>query len=354
VQSSVFDFANLEDSLRAINGDGYVYRRNGMPNADELGRAVAALEGGEAGLATNSGMSAIAAVVFSQCSAGDRVVVQRDAYGGSAALLEADACRFGIDYAAVDAYDLAAFAAALKGGARPPRLAIVETVSNPLLQCVDIAAIAGSCRAAGTLLAVDNTFATPLRDRPLALGADVVIHSATKFLAGHHDVAAGVVVASRSVVAEARSFVTRMGLGAPPFDAWLAVRGLRTLHLRMERAWETATELGRRLRDHGAARAVFGVERCALVTIDVGSREAASRLISALRLITLTPSLGGVTTTASHPATSSHRALTAARRAALGIGDGIVRFSIGVEAVDDLWRDLASALRAPTAARPDS
>jgi cystathionine beta-lyase/cystathionine gamma-synthase len=346
VQASVFDFATIEDSLPAMTGDGYVYRRNGMPNADELGAAVAALEGAEAGLATGSGMSAIAAIVLSACRTGDRVVVQRDAYGGSMALLDVDLRRLGVEVEAADAYDVEAFARAVAGGDRPPaRLVLIETVSNPLLRCTDVAAIARVCNDADVRLVVDNTFATPLRDRPLAQGAAIVIHSVTKFLAGHHDVSAGAVVGPRAAVDAARGVAIRMGLGAPPFDAWLAVRGLRTLHLRMERAWATAAELAHRLGAHPTVRAVHTAERCALVTIDVGSREVASRVVAGLRMITLSPSLGGVTTTASHPATSSHRALTPDARAAAGIGDGLLRFSIGVEAIEDVWRDLAHALR---------
>jgi cystathionine beta-lyase/cystathionine gamma-synthase len=342
VQTSVWDFATIEDSLPAMTGEGYVYRRNGLPNADELGAAVAALEGAEDGIATASGMGAIAAAVLSLCGAGDKVILQADAYGGSTALLAVDGGRLGLEIVSADVYDQDAFDRVAAGA----RVALVETVSNPLLRCVDVAALAARCRRHGVTLIVDNTFSTPLRDRPLADGADLVMHSVTKFLSGHHDISAGALVGSRALIDKARGLSVRMGLGAAPLDSWLAVRGLRTLHLRMERAWATSAELARRLGGHPAVRRVHAAERCAMLSIDLGSRAAASRLVAALRLITLSPSLGGVTTTASHSATSSHRALTPAQREAAGIGEGLLRLSIGVEHVDDVWRDLAAGLDA--------
>ncbi|WP_428263207.1 trans-sulfuration enzyme family protein [Haliangium sp.] len=346
-QTSVFDFASIDDSLPALDGQGYVYARDGLPNADELGAAVAALEGAAAGVATSSGMGAITAAVLSLARAGDRIVLQRDAYGGSLALLERDLTRLGMTITTVDARDLDAFDRALADPA-PAALALVESVSNPLLGVADLGALAARCRARGTALVCDNTFATPLRApaaaRPLALGVDLVVHSATKFLGGHGDLCAGVLVGDRERVAAARGLVIRMGLGAAPLDAWLAVRGLRTLDVRMQRAWATAADMAGRLAEHDAVHAVRSAERCALISVDLGTGAAARAFIAALTTITLSPSLGSVTTTASHPASSSHRALSPEARAAAGIGDGLVRLSIGLEAVDDLWRDIAAAL----------
>lgn len=341
-QTSVFDFPSVESSASALAGDGYAYCRNGLPNPDELGAAVAVLEGAEAGVATSAGMSAIAAAVLATARAGDRVVVQQDAYGGSLDLLRRDLARLGMTVEAVDPADAGAFDRALEGAA----VALVETISNPLLRVADIAALGAACRRRGVRLICDNTFATPLRDRPLAQGADLVVHSATKFLGGHGDLCAGVVVGVRAVMGEIRGLVTRMGLGTAPMDAWLAVRGLRTLDVRMQRAWATAATLAARLRQHAAVRTVHGVERCALVSVDLGDMAAAGRFIERLALITLSPSLGGVTTTASHAATSSHRGMAPEARAAAGIGDGLVRLSIGLEAADDVWRDIERALAA--------
>ena len=240
----------------------------------------------------------------------------------------------------VNAYDLEAVQTAIEGAA----LLLVESISNPLLRRVELPALAGLCRGAAAKLIVNNTFATPLGCRPLAEGADLVVHSVTKFLSGHHDVSAGAVVGDAASVAASRGVANRFGLTARPFDAWLAVRGIRTLEVRMRRAWASAAELARRLADHEAVHEVYATERCALVSFDVGSREAAERVVRALSLITLTPSLGGVTTTVSHAASSSHRALSADERAAAGIGDGLLRVSLGLEDWSDLWQDLRAAL----------
>ncbi len=344
-QVSVFDFASIEESLPALAGQGYAYRRYGVPNTDELGEAIAALEEAPAGVATGSGMGAIAAAVLSIVRAGDRIVCQRDAYGGTRGFFDADLARLGVAIDYVDVYDQAAFARAIDGAA----VALVETVSNPLLRCIDLAAIVDRAHQANAKVIVDNTFATPLRDRPITSGADLVIHSATKFLGGHHDLCAGAVVGASELVNAARGVIRRMGLHAAPLEAWLAVRGIRTLALRMQHAWRSAAVLAQRLHDArlGDSRRlenVYSSDRCALVSFDLGSRVAAERVVAAFELITLSPSLGGVTTTASHPASSSHASLSEAERREAGIGDGILRLSIGIESVEDVWADLERAL----------
>jgi cystathionine beta-lyase/cystathionine gamma-synthase len=338
-QTSVYDFPTIEASLPALAGEGgHVYARHGVPNSDSLGRAVAALEGAEAGLATSSGMGAIAAAVLSACSAGDRVLVQGDAYGGTTALFERDFARLGIDVEMVDAYDAEALSRGLPGA----KLVLVESIANPLLATVDVEVVANACHENGARLVVDNTFATPLGRQPLAQGADLVVHSVTKFLGGHHDLCAGALVGESGWVRAAHGVAARMGLTAAPFTAWLAVRGIRTLDVRMRRAWETAAELATRLRGLGGVRTVYSADRCALVSFDVGSYEAAEHLVASLALITLSPSLGGATTTISHPATSSHRALSEQTRERLGIGPGLLRISVGIENVEDVWSDLSS------------
>ena len=340
-QNSVFDFESIEESVPALAGrGGHFYRRHGVPNTDELAAAVAALEGAEAALAASSGMGAIACAVLSMCSAGDRLLVQQDAYGGTTALLDRDLARLGVTCVRVDAYDVAGVSAQLAGA----RMLLVESLSNPLLRETDVPALAAACRAAGVTLMVDNTFATPVRDRPLAAGADLVVHSATKFLGGHHDVVAGVLCGRAPLIEAATSFAARIGLVAAPFDAWLAVRGLRTLEVRMRRAWATTAELAGRLAGHPAVRRVHAAERSALVSFDAGDLAAAEQVVRGCRLITLSPSLGGVTTTLSHSASSSHRNLSVQERAAAGIGEGLLRVSVGLEDVDDLWADLSAAL----------
>jgi len=343
-QTSVFDFDSIEDSDGPLAGrGGYVYARYGLPNARSLELTLAALEGADDALATSSGMSAVACCVLAAAKAGERVLVQRDAYGGTLALLARDFARLGIAFESVDAYDVAAVDAAL---ARPAKVVIVETLSNPLVREVDVAKLAAVCRGRGALLAVDNTFATPVLRRPIEQGADLVIHSATKFLGGHHDLCAGVLAGGASFVAEARGVAKRFGMTAAPLDAWLACRGVRTLDVRMERAQATTSALAAWLRADRRVRAVHHPGWGAMLSFDVGGLAAASRVVRALSLVTLTPSLGGTTTTASHSATSSHRGMTADERAALGIGDGLLRLSVGLEAIDDLVRDLDAALAA--------
>jgi cystathionine beta-lyase/cystathionine gamma-synthase len=339
--SSVFDFDSIEASIGPLEGAGYVYRRNGLPNGDQLATAVAELEGAERAVATSSGMGAITGVLFGLLEAGDVLVLQSDVYGGSRALAERELARLGVEVRTVDPADSAALAEALRGA----RLALFETVSNPLLRILDLGAVLETCRASGAISIVDNTFATPLRDRPIEHGADLVIHSVTKFLGGHHDVCAGVVAGRRDLVLRASSTVTRMGLQASPMDSWLAVRGLRTLELRMERAWSNAVAIAEALRAEPAVRAVHAAERCALVTFEVADFEAANAMVERLQLITLSPSLGGVATTASHPATSSHKNLSPEAREAAAISGGMLRLSVGIERADDVIADLTAALR---------
>jgi cystathionine beta-lyase/cystathionine gamma-synthase len=339
-QQSVFDFPTIEASLGPLAGEGYVYRRIASPNADDLAATVAALEGAEDGIAAGSGMAAIAAALFSILEAGDAVVVQADVYGGTRALLDGELARLGIEARTVDPADAAGLERALAGA----RVAVFETLSNPLLRELDSAAVLGACRRYGVVSVIDNTFATPLRQRPLEDGADLVVHSVTKFLGGHHDLGAGVLVGGAERIAAARAALIRIGLQAAPLDCWLAVRGIRTLEVRMQRAWATAAKVAGFLRGHPGIAAVHSADRCALVSFDAGDYDRASALIAGLSLITLSPSLGGVVTTASHAATSSHRNLSPEERRAGGIGDGLIRLSIGLEDAGDVIGDLEGAL----------
>ena len=343
-QTSVFDFDTIESADAPLAGaGGYVYARYGLPNPRTLELTVAALEGTADALATSSGMSAIACCVLAAARAGDRVLLQADAYGGTLGLLRGDLSRLAIETELVDAYDPAAVARAL---ARPAKLMIVETLSNPLVRETDVATLARVCRERGALLAVDNTFATPVLRRPAADGADLVLHSATKFLGGHHDLCAGVLCGTAEFVGAARGVAKRFGMTAAPFDAWLACRGLRTLDVRIERAQANTRSLAAWLRADTRVRAVHHPGWGAMLSFDTGSAEAASRVVAAARLLTLTPSLGGTTSTLSHPATSSHRGMPAQERRALGIGDGLLRLSAGLESIEDLTADLGAALAA--------
>ncbi|HEY8369457.1 MAG TPA: aminotransferase class I/II-fold pyridoxal phosphate-dependent enzyme [Thermodesulfobacteriota bacterium] len=367
VPAAVHEFEGLGqiDDLYEGRAPGYIYYRNGGPNQAALAAAVAALEGHGApeppeGVAAASGMGAIAAVLFALCRAGDHVVAQSDLYGVTRALLEEEGARLGIETTFVDATD----AAALEAAFRPTtRLVLVETLSNPLVRVADLEGAARVARARGAALVVDNTFATPIHCRPLARGADVVVHSTAKMLSGHDDVGGGLAVAAPALAARIRATAVRLGPTLSAFDAWLALRGLRTLPLRAERAAANAAELAARLAghpsvaavhypglpghaQHARARALLSGGFGAMLAFEVrGGREGADRVLGRLTLIRLAPSLGGVATTTSHPASTSHRPLPADARRALGIGDGLIRLSVGIEGVEDLWRDLESALR---------
>ncbi len=340
--NSVIEFDSLEASLGPLAGEGgYCYARHGMPNGRSLELTMAALEGGEDALATSSGMAAIGCILLAAAGAGDRILLQRDAYGGTGALIATDFGRLGITVELVDAYDPAAVAHALE---RPAKALLVESISNPLVRETDVRALATLCKARGVLLVVDATFSTPVVARPLAEGADVVMHSATKYLGGHHDLCAGLVIGKRDFVERARGVARRFGSIVAPMDAWLASRGLKTLAVRMERAQATAGALAARLRAHAKVKVVHYPGKGALLAFDVGEGAAVSRLIAAFELITLAPSLGGTSTSVSHSASSSHRGLTPEERQALGIGGGLLRVSVGLEAEADLWNDLEQAL----------
>ena len=342
--AAVFDFDSIEDSDAPLAGrGGYVYARYGTPNPRTLELTVAALERTADALATSTGTSAVLGAILACAGSGDLVAVQSDAYGGTLALLDVDLARLGVRCERVDALDLAAVDAALARGAKA---LLVETLSNPLLREAPLAELASLCRARGAVLIVDNTFATPVLRRPAETGADLVVHSATKFLGGHHDLCAGVVAGRADLVAAARGIAKRMGFTASPFDAWLCCRGMKTLAVRVERGQDNARRLVAWLRAGARVGAVHYPGWGALVTFDVGDSGAASRFVRALQLFTLTPSLGGVTTSLSHAATSSHRNMPADARRALGITDGLLRMSVGIESAADLEDDLARAFAA--------
>ena len=342
VQTSVFEFDSIEAAEPALaGGEGYVYARYGMPNARTLEATVAALEGAEAALATSSGMAALLCAILAATKSGDRVLCQADAYGGTRALLERDLTRCGLEVRYVDAYDPAKVGDALLQGAS---LLIVESLSNPLVREVDISAVSWHCRTYKARLLVDNTFATPAFRRPLTRGADLVVHSATKFLGGHHDLCAGVVVGDQDIIAEARGIALRTGCLAAPFDSWLAARGIKTLDVRMQRSQENARILAERIGEHAKVSKLHYPGWGAMLSFDVGSRTAAEQVVRGCTGIPLVPSLGGTETSFSHSASSSHRGLTPEQRAELGIGEGLLRMSVGIEDPEDLWHELSQAL----------
>ncbi len=366
-QTSTFAFRSAEHgaALFAGEGDGFIYTRIGNPTVRALEENVAELENGCAGIATSSGMAAVNTVYLALLSSGDHVVSTASVYGASRVLLEADYGRFGVTAAYIDTTNLAEARRAI----RPEtKLVYVESPSNPSMQVSDIAALAAMAHAHGALVVVDNTFASPYLQKPLDLGADVVLHSVTKFLNGHADVVGGVIVAKDPAVHKRlRRAMVNSGCNMDPHQAFLVIRGLKTLGLRVERAQESAMKVARWLQEqpevasvryigleshpqHALARrqmAGFG----SMIAFELkGGFEAGKRLMDNVRLATLAVSLGGVETLIEHPASMTHACMTPEDRREAGFSDGLVRYSVGIEDVDDLIADLRQALEAAAAA----
>jgi len=335
------------------------YTRYGNPTHKEAEAALCALEGGEAALLTSSGMGAVFAAVMSTVSAGDHVVAQRNLYAGVESLFK-ELPRFGVAVTYVEQSRPEAFAEALRPATR---LLYAETPANPLMTLTDLGAVAGLGRARGITTMVDNTFATPVNQRPLELGIDLVVHSATKYLGGHHDITAGCLVTSKELAERAWRFSLMAGATMSPFDAWLLLRGLRTLGLRVERHNSNALALARFLEGHPRVERVHypGLEShpqhelarrqmrgfTGMLSFELrGSYEEAERVISALRLATYAASLGGYETLVVHPAAMWGLQLTAEQKNEMGVSAGLIRVSVGIEDEQDLIADFARALEA--------
>jgi len=337
---------------------GYEYARTHNRTRRALEMNLAALEGGSDAYCYASGMAATQAVL-TMVKQGDRVVVSDNVYGGTHRLFTKILSRYGVEFAFIDASDARAFDAA----AGSFNLLWIESPTNPLMKVCDIAALAEIAHRRGALLVVDNTFMSPFFQRPLALGADIVVHSTTKFLNGHSDSVGGVAVVKDKAHAEWLKYVQNAaGAILSPFDSWLVLRGTKTLALRMPKHEENARIVATFLREQKKVRKVFwpgfsdhpGHEVHkrqasgfgALISFDLGDREAAQRLLRTVRLCSLGESLGGIETLISHPATMTHAGYTQAERDQLGIGDGLVRISVGCEDGEDLIADLRKAVDA--------
>lgn len=320
----------------------YDYGRSGNPTRDLLAGAIADLEGGAGAVVTATGMAAVT-LALQLVPSGGRVVAPHDCYGGTHRLLAAFARRGLIDVAFVDQRDLTAVERAL---AVPTRLLWIESPSNPLLRLTDIAAVARLGRAAGALVAADNTFLSPALQRPLALGADIVVHSTTKYLNGHSDVVGGAVVARDTTLhQELAWWANCLGVSGAPFDSFLTLRGLRTLHVRIRQHVENAQAVAALLLEHPAVGQVHypGIGAMVSFTLKRGVRAVAA-FLDGLEHFTLAESLGGVESLVAHPATMTHASMDAETRAHAGIGDDLLRLSIGIEAAEDLVADLRAAL----------
>lgn len=339
---------------------GFEYSRSQNPTRFALERALASAEGGRFGFCFASGCAATTTII-QMLDAGDHVVAADDLYGGTVRLFDQVMARRGQRFTYVDPTDPQHVADAIEAGTK---LVWIETPTNPLLKLTDIQAVAKICKERGVLLAVDNTFMSPALQQPLALGADIVMHSTTKYVGGHSDVVGGAVVVRDEGLAQQLAFIQNScGAVAGPQDSYLTLRGLKTLHLRMERHCENAAAVATYLEGHTkvreviypglashpqhtlAARQMSGFGGMISMYVD-GDLEASRRLLTALRVFTLAESLGGVESLVEHPAIMTHASVPADKRAALGIDDGFIRLSVGVEHVQDLLDDLDQALAA--------
>ncbi|MFA7282370.1 MAG: O-succinylhomoserine sulfhydrylase [Sterolibacterium sp.] len=358
--TSSFVFENAAQAAARFSGEetGNVYARFTNPTVTTFQERLAALEGAEGCIATASGMAAILAMIMSLLKGGDHIVASRSIFGATQQLFGNILPKFGIDTDFIDGGDPAVFRAALKPNSR---LIFIETPSNPLTEVFDIAALAQAAHAAGALLAVDNCFCTPALQRPLEFGADLVIHSATKYLDGQGRVLGGAVCGSKALTEEVFKFLRTAGPTLSPFNAWVILKGLETLKIRMQAQSANALELARWLENRSQVTRVFypGLESHpqhalamhqqasggAIVSFEVaGGREAAWRVVDNCRLLSITANLGDTKTTITHPASTTHGRISAEARAASGITEGLLRIAVGLEAVADIETDLARGL----------
>ena len=359
----VYDDAEQAEATFAGDATHYQYTRFGNPTVAAFERRMAVLEGAEACRATATGMAAVNAAMLSHLRAGDRVVASRALFGSCHWIVSTLLPRLGINHDFVDAGDLEGWRAALS---RPARLVLIETPSNPMLEIVDLQAVADLAHAAGALVVVDNVFATPLLQRPLEYGADVVVYSATKHIDGQGRVLGGAVLGRTAWIEDTlQPFIRNTGPSLSPFNAWTLLKGMETLSLRVDAACQRAAALADFLAASSAVSRVWYPARAdhpqhalamrqmtaggTLVTFELaGGKQAAFRFCNALRLIAISNNLGDARSMVTHPATTTHMRIGAEERARLGITDGVVRLSVGLEHALDLRDDIAGALQAAT------
>ena len=359
--TSGYVYGSAEEAAEAFENPDlrYVYSRYGNPTVQMFVDRLCAIEGAEAGVATASGMSAVFTALIGLLRAGDRLVASRALFGSCAFVCTDILPRFGIVTDLVDGTDLAAWERAL---ATPAKAVFLETPTNPQLEIVDLAAVAGLAHDAGATVVVDNVFATPLLQRPLDLGADVAVYSATKHIDGQGRCLGGAILGTKDYCSEALSpFVRHTGPSMSPFNAWVLLKGLETLAVRVERQCRTATEIAHWLEGRaGVSRVLYPfldshpqaelarrqmADGGTVVTFTIeGGRREAFALLNALQLIPISNNLGDAKSLATHPASTTHHRIGAEGRAAVGIGDDMIRLSVGLEHPDDLIRDLDRAL----------
>ncbi|MCA1841370.1 MAG: aminotransferase class I/II-fold pyridoxal phosphate-dependent enzyme [Actinobacteria bacterium] len=359
-QVSDYGYESAEHYSDVINErrPGQVYGRYGGPTTAVLADSLAEIEGAEGGWVFSSGMGAIHSVLMHLAGKGDRIVAARTLYGGTYGLFTAGAERVGIDVDLADATDAESFAEALS---RPAAGVFIEAVANPTFEVADIEGIAAVCRTAGVPLVVDSTVPTPALVNPIALGADIVVHATSKYIGGHHDLMGGAALSDAARTDEIRHLAIRYGTTASAFESWLAIRGLATLGLRMQRHCSNAMAVAQALEDEPSVNRVLypGLpshpqhERASklmkgfggMIAADFGAREEAWRFMDSVKIGRVGSSFGGVRTELTHPASTSHRQFAPEDRAAAGITEGLVRIAVGIEDVDDLLEDFTSAAR---------
>lgn len=347
-QTSVFSFNSLEEMEGYYQGESpYLYTRVGNPNADELANTTARLEGAAEGVAAASGLGAITAAILAVAKSGDHIVAAQDVYGGTFYAMKEELARMGIQTSFVDFEDLSAVEAAI----RPETVILyTESITNPFLRVENVAEVSALAKEKELVLIVDNTFATPFLIKPLELGADLVVHSATKYIGGHSDVSAGVVVGKKEYIAAARARVVNIGMNLSPFESWLACRGAKTLGLRIERQSANAEKVAGWLRAHSKVEKVFYPANVsergngAIVTIDLAKDTDEFAFFRSLGWIGIIPSLAGVETSVSWPFGTSHRSLNAEEKAAVGVSEKTIRISIGIEEAQEIIGQFEQAL----------
>jgi methionine-gamma-lyase len=360
-QTSTFAFENCAQGAARFAGEegGFIYTRMGNPTISRIEEAVSILEGGAGGLATGSGMSALCTILWALLNQGDHLIGTSSVYGPSRVVIERDFSRFGVESTFVDTSDLSAVELALKPNTK---IIFVETPANPTIVLSDIEAISKMAKAHGATLVVDNTFASPVLQRPIELGADVVMHSMTKFINGHTDVVAGMIVpATKDLLEKIRKVHYYFGACMDPHQAWLVLRGFKTLALRVHACQENAQKVAEFLEAHPkvewvrypglkshpqhelAERQMDGPG--ALISFEIkGGLEGGTKLLDNVELMTLAVSLGGIETLIQHPSSMTHAAMPRDARLAAGITDGLVRVSIGCEDVEDIIADFENAM----------
>ncbi len=360
-QATVYAFDALEDLERVFQGEnGYFYYRNGHPNASALETLLAQLEHGESAAVAASGMAAISGLLLGLLRAGDHMVADQNAYGGTFALLNADLPRFGIEVSFVDAQDVGAVEAAFRPNTK---LLHVESLSNPTIRIADLSRLAALGKSKNAIISVDNTFASPALLNPLEFGADVVIHSLAKYIGGHGAVMGGALIGRADLIQAARGALLRSGGTISAFDSWLALMGAKTLELRMRAHSDNALKVAEFLESHpkitrvdypglpshtqhglGQTMLARGFGGMMAFELQGGLPTASSFVRTIAKHIPLAPSLADVSSTLSYPAGTSHRALTPEARAAIGVTDGLLRLSVGIEDVGDILANLETAL----------